>query len=153
MPLCSLSWVHSIYFSSRVLYLRSELCLQEGVELPRKWHMKRPEELRPEHFIQLTADLFGELSQEVVEASSRDPAVDVQACVNGQSVALDKSHFESKCVWRRPMYEGMHTSNKKKARLAREQAATAGRIVSEEGGMVFTEVENYVDDEGDEDYV
>lgn len=32
--------------------------------LPLKWHTLRPEELRPEDFLELTADLFGERPEE-----------------------------------------------------------------------------------------
>ena len=36
---------------------------QEGLSLPRHWEQLRPEQLTPEQFLQLTADLFGSVDK------------------------------------------------------------------------------------------
>lgn len=52
-----------------------DLLLSEALVLPDRWATKRPEELRPEEFIQLTIDVYGtkdEHRQKTIKISKRD---------------------------------------------------------------------------------
>lgn len=45
-------------------------CTGIGKDLPEKWATRRPEELRPPDFLELTADLYGEVSPLAVPPST-----------------------------------------------------------------------------------
>jgi len=67
-----------------------DLLKQEQVVLPEKWATMRPEQLKPEEFIQLTVDLFGEAKDETRSGERR----------TGNDTAQEKAYFVSKASWR-----------------------------------------------------
>lgn len=57
-------------------------------ELPEKWATKRPEQLSPEQFIELTRDIYGVLSAPSTAPEAQNLGAD------------DKENFTSQKVWR-----------------------------------------------------
>lgn len=72
------------------------LLLREQLQLNSKWASKRPEELRPEEFIDITAELYGE-----VPAAERFPAY---------KPLLTRDDYATKRVWRYPS-KNIHPEN------------------------------------------
>ncbi len=66
------------------------LCAKDEVPLPPRWHMRRPEELRPEEFLELTADLYGEIP----------PSQRLRP--NIHPLPLTREAYETPRVWRHP---------------------------------------------------
>ncbi len=85
--------------------------------MPEHWGTKRPEQLHPEQFLQLTREMFGE--QADPEALRRNSALD-RAAESGVDTVLDKTAYLSDGIWRKALYPNMSMSNKQKRRKGLE---------------------------------
>ena len=69
--------------------------------LGERWATKRPEELSPTDFIQLTADLFGEEFQPIRDSAHTAAAASIDGAVN---LGADRSTYVSRPVWRKALF-------------------------------------------------
>lgn len=118
--------------------LRS-LCERENLFIPDKFAELRPEQLRPEQFIELTAALYGERTPESMAPLVRNPAHDAAGGVPVGSI--NKEAYGSTAIWRKAMFPNMTMSNKQKAKLERRGELT------EDGELNFTEIFDEDDEE------
>lgn len=89
--------VVSIAFRQRRKMMRQslkDLIVQEGLHIPDKWATKRPEELRPEQFIDLTFDLFGGRD------STANTPLDGTTTSRSDDSNPSQSIYFSKPIWR-----------------------------------------------------
>jgi ribosomal RNA small subunit methyltransferase A len=77
-----------------------ELLQQEGLTLPEKWGTMRPEELKPAEFVELTIDLFGEISEEEAQLCGHYPARDTVAGIGGEVMPPTREELAATKVWR-----------------------------------------------------
>jgi hypothetical protein len=67
------------------------LCETDNVTLPDKWQELRPEQLSPEEFLSLTADLYGLVEGMTVDDKSK-------------STPSDRDFYVSETVWRTSLH-------------------------------------------------
>ena len=108
----------------------SDLLNQEKLVLGERWATKRPEELSPTDFIQLTIDLFGEDIQPIrgstttlpsastpLPPSSSSSSIDGQAAAQSDPISIsgDRTAYVSRPVWRKALFgaSGSPTFNAK----------------------------------------
>eukprot|EP01041_Mallomonas_annulata_P003998 gene3998-7968_t len=77
-----------------------DLLLLEGLTMPEKWSTMRPEQLKPEEFLQLTADIFGK--QDIASASNTAGA-GIEGGVGG--VDASRLGYVSDIVWRKALHK------------------------------------------------
>ena len=64
-------------FQQRRKTLRNSLRTLEGLQVPEEWALKRPEELAPEQFVELTKAMYGERIANVNRVEGTEPIVPV----------------------------------------------------------------------------
>ena len=93
---------NQVTFSNTIfISISIDLLNQEKLVLGERWATKRPEELSPTDFIQLTADLFGEQIQPMRDSAHTAADASIDAAVN---LGADRSTYVSRPVWRKALF-------------------------------------------------
>jgi 16S rRNA A1518/A1519 N6-dimethyltransferase RsmA/KsgA/DIM1 with predicted DNA glycosylase/AP lyase activity len=81
-----------------------DLALLEGLQISDKWATKRPEELRPEQFIDLTLDLFGGSFAPTLPPTTTTTTTTTRTTITNTATSnntINESIYFSKPIWRK----------------------------------------------------